>query len=222
VVVEDPRHFADDARHHEELLYTALLPEAQFQGILRANVEVARIAYANPAVQAVLVRKNQGRESGASQPHLHNQVIGGDQPFPPIVQEHQTLAREPKIWSEIVTFAEREDFLIDQLEGCFLYFCPFGVFPRSYEVVCPDVRARITDVPAAKLESFGRLLHQALGILGPLPLDYEIHDGPLVPFHAHVSARHFPYSNIGGTLNLPANMPGSIWRVPTQTPIRKV
>jgi len=55
-----------------------------------------------------------------------------------------------------------------------------------------------------------------------LPLDYEIHDGPLVPFHAHVSARHFPYSNIGGTLNLPANMPGSIWRVPTQTPIRKV
>lgn len=216
VVVEDPRHFADGARHHDELLYTALLPEPQLQAVLRANVEVARIAYRNPSVHSVLVRKNQGHESGASQPHLHNQVIGSDQPFPPIVQEHQTMIREPKIWSDILAFAEQEDFLIDQLDGCFLYFCPFGVFPRSYEIVCPEVDTRLTDVPGGKLEAFGRLLHRALDILGPLPLDYEIHDGPLVPLHAHVSARHFPYSNIGGTLNLPANMPGSIWRIPTR------
>jgi galactose-1-phosphate uridylyltransferase len=185
VVVEDPRHFADDARHHEELLYTALLPEAQFQAILRANVEVTRIAYTNPTVQAVLVRKNQGRESGASQPHLHSQVIGSDQPFSPVVQEHQTLAGQPKIWQEILAFAEQEDFLIDELDGCFLYFCPFGIFPRSYEIVCPDVRARVTNVSTGRLESFGRLLHRALAILGPLPLDYERQHGSLV-LHNHV------------------------------------
>jgi galactose-1-phosphate uridylyltransferase len=221
VVVEDPRHFADDARHREELLYTALLPEPQFQAILRANVEVARIAYRNPAVQAVLIRKNQGRESGASQPHLHNQVIGSDQPFPPIVQEHQTLTREPMLWSEILAFAKQEDFIIEEIDGCFLYFCPFGIFPRSYEVVCPEVTAPITDVPPNKLAAFGRLLHRALAILGPLPMDYEIHDGPLVPLHAHVAARHFPYSNIGGTLNLPANVPASLWRIPTGSGTRK-
>ena len=85
-------------------------------------------------------------------------------------------------------------------------FCPFGVFPRSYEVVCPEVEGRITDLPAAVVDTFADLIHQALQILGPLPLDYEIHDGPGVPLHAHVSARYFPYSNVGGTLNLPADL----------------
>ena len=56
------------------------------------------------------------------------------------------------------------------------------------------------------LDTFAALLHEALPILGPLPLDYEIHDGPGVPLHAHVSARYYPYSNIGGTLNLPSNL----------------
>ena len=92
-MVEDPRHFADGARHHDELLYTALLPLAQFRAILHADIAVARLAYRNPAVQAVLIRKNQGRESGASQPHLHNQVIGADQPFPPVVQERAAPRR---------------------------------------------------------------------------------------------------------------------------------
>ena len=47
VVVEDPRHFADGARHHDELLYTALLPPAQFRAVLHADIAVARIAYSN-------------------------------------------------------------------------------------------------------------------------------------------------------------------------------
>ena len=36
--------------------------------------------------------------------------------------------------------------------------------------------------------------------------EFTIHDGPGIPLHAHVNARHFAYSNIGGTLNLPTNM----------------
>ncbi len=216
VVVEDPRHFADGARHRDELLYTAMLPPAQMRAILRANVEVARRAYANPAVKAVLIRKNQGRESGASQPHLHNQVIGSDQSFPPVWQEERVLAREPALWRDILAFVEREGFLVTQRDAGFLYFCPFGAFPRSYEIVCPEVYGRIIDIPPAQVDLFADLLHQALAILGPLPLDYEIHDGPGVPLHAHVSARHFPYSNIGGTLNLPANILASYWRTPAR------
>ena len=81
VVIEDPRHFADDAQGHDDLLYTGMLPLEQFQALLAADLEVARRAYANPAVRAVLIRKNQGHESGASQPHVHNQVIGSDIPF---------------------------------------------------------------------------------------------------------------------------------------------
>ena len=220
VVVEDPRHFADDARHHDDLLYTALLPLEQLQALLRADVEVARRAYANPSVASVLLRKNQGRESGASQPHLHNQVIGCDRQLPSIVQEEERLAREPRLWDEILEFSEREGFLIESRGGGHLYFCPFGVFPRSYEIVYPDVRCRVTELDPATLDAFAALLFRALEILGPLPLDYEIHDGPGVPLHAHVNARHYPYSNIGGTLNLPSNITGTFWRSRAQSPPR--
>ena len=206
VVVEDPRHFADGARQHDELLYTALLPLAQFRAVLRADIAMAQIAYDNPAVRAVLIRKNQGRESGASQPHLHNQVIGSDQPFAPVLQERQQLAAEPGLWREILSFAAGEGFLLAERDGCALYFCPFGIFPRSYEIVCPDSDGRLTEQPAPVIDAFATLLHEALLLLGPLPLDYEIHDGPGVPLHAHVCARYYPYSNIGGTLNLPANL----------------
>ncbi len=206
VVVEDPRHFADGAQRHDDLLYSSLIPPPQFRAILHADVAVARRAYANPAVRAVLVRKNQGRESGASQPHLHNQVIGADQEFAPVAQERAALARQPHLWREILAFVEEEGFLIAQRNGCYLYFCPFGVFPRTYEIVCPTVDGRITDLPPALLDTFADLLHEALSILGPLPLDYEIHDGPGVPLHAHVCARYYPYSNIGGTLNLPSDL----------------
>ncbi|MGH7787311.1 MAG: DUF4921 family protein [Candidatus Binatia bacterium] len=210
VVVEDPRHFADGARDHQELLYTALLPPAQFRAVLRAGVAMARLAYSNPAVHSVLIRKNQGRESGASQPHLHNQVIGAEQPFAPVLQERRCLADEPGLWRDILAFAQDEGFLIDARDGCYLYFCPFGVFPRSYEVVCPGIEGRITELPDAVLDTFAALLHQALTILGPLPLDYEIHDGPGIPLHAHVSARYYPYSNIGGTLNLPSDLTATL------------
>jgi galactose-1-phosphate uridylyltransferase len=210
VVVEDPRHFADGARHHDELLYTALLPLAQFRAILHAGLAVARLAYSNRAVHSVLIRKNQGRESGASQPHLHNQVIGADQPFAPVVQERRRLAEEPTLWRDILAFVAGEGFLIAERDGAVLYFCPFGVFPRSYEVVCPDVDGRMTEMPAHIIDSFAALLHQALALLGPLPLDYEIHDGPGVPLHAHVCARYYPYSNIGGTLNLPSDLAATL------------
>lgn len=206
VVVEDPRHFADGARHHDELLYTALLPRAQFRAMLKADIAVARLAWENPAVRAVLVRKNQGRESGASQPHLHNQVIGCDRPFPPVEAERLALAREPGLWRDILAFVEEQGFLVAARPGAALYFCPFGIFPRSYEIVCPEATGRMTELPEPIIEAFADLLHDALAILGPLPLDYEIHDGPGVPLHAHVSARHFAYSNIGGTLNLPADL----------------
>jgi galactose-1-phosphate uridylyltransferase len=174
--------------------------------VVRTNVAIARLAYANPAVQAVLIRKNQGRDSGASQPHIHNQVIGTDLPFPPVVQEAECLAREPGLWEDILRFADGEGFVLAREAGCVLYFCAFGVFPRSYEVVCPAWYGRVTDLTPAQLAAFAHLLHRALQILGPMPLDYEIHDGPDVPLHAHVSARHFPYSNIGGTLNLPLDV----------------
>lgn len=206
VVVEDPRHFAEGARHPNDLLHTGMLSAAHVHAILRANVEVVRRASANPAVKAVLIRKNQGRESGASQPHVHNQVIGGDRVFQPVELEAQRLAAEPGLWREIVRVVDGEGYIIERRGAGTLYFCPFGVFPRSYEIVCEEVRAPITEVSDDVLSDFAHLLHRALRMLEPLPLDYEIHDGPAVPLHAHVSARHFPYSNIGGTLNLPANL----------------
>jgi hypothetical protein len=45
-----------------------------------------------------------------------------------------------------------------------------------------------------------------LKILGPLPLDYEIHQGEGLPLHAHLNARLYPYSNVGGTPYLPSTL----------------
>jgi galactose-1-phosphate uridylyltransferase len=206
VVVEDPRHFADDAAGHEDLLYTALLPPDQFRAMLQACAEVARIGYRNPAVASVLIRKNQGRDSGASQPHVHTQVIGTDIPFAPIVREQEVTEAQPAIWGEILTFVREERFLVEERDGCASYFCPFGTFPRSYEVVATGYCGRITEAPREVLATFSDLLRGVLCALGPVPLDYEIHDGEGIPLHAHVNSRHFPYSNIGGTLNLPSTL----------------
>jgi UDPglucose--hexose-1-phosphate uridylyltransferase len=206
VVIEDPRHFADNPQGHDDLLYTGLLPREQFHALLTADIEVARRVYANPAVRQVLLRKNQGRESGASQPHVHNQVIGSDIPFPIAARECEVTTQQPRVWDEIIAFARDHGFLIAERDGCVAYFCAFGTFPRSYEVVCRDAWVRAIDVPEDRWHTFGAMLYDILQVLGPIPLDYEIHDGPGIPLHAHVNARHFAYSNIGGTLNLPSNI----------------
>jgi galactose-1-phosphate uridylyltransferase len=206
VVVEDPRHFADDATGHEDLLYSALLPIEHFRAMLEAAATAARRSYENPSVRAVVVRKNQGRHSGASQPHVHTQVIGSDLPFAPIACEGEVAARVPGIWNDAISFVEGEGFLIERRGDGISYFCPWGTFPRSYEVLLPNYRGRFCDLPADAMGDFAALLHGTLAQLGPIPLDYEIHDGDDIPLHAHINARHFPYSNIAGTLNLPSTL----------------
>jgi len=219
VVVEDPRHFADGARGHDDLLYSAMLPVEQFEALLEVDRFVARRAYENPSVRKVLIRKNQGHESGASQPHVHHQVIGSDRNFPSIERECRVTARESEVWHEILDFARTFGFVIAERAPCIAYFCPFGTFPRSYEIVCLEEWRPLTAIPTDTWRTFARMLHEVLKILGPVPLDYEIHDGPGVPLHAHVNSRHYPYSNIGGTLNLPSLLLQSTepWKLPTST-----
>ena len=205
VVIEDPRHFVDpEAGGH--LLHTSLLEEPHFQALLDAIRDVVRHAHENPAVRSVLVRKNQGWRSGASQPHAHSQVIGADQCFPAVARESEVTARQPRVWEEIVEFVRAQGYMIREEDGCYAYFCPFGAFPRSYEIVALDDRTRMVDVPTARWTTFSRLLRHVLRLLGSIPLDLEIHDEPGIPLHAHVNTRHFPYSNVGGTLNLPVTL----------------
>lgn len=205
VVIEDPRHFIDaDAGH--ELLHTSLLDEPQFTALLETVRAVARVARSNPAVRNVLVRKNQGWQSGASQPHVHSQVIGADREFPAVALERAASDQYPPVWEDVVGFVRDHGFMIREEDGIFAYFCPFGAFPRSFEVLALHDRTGLIDLPAARLRKFGRLLHGILRLLGPVPLDLEIHDGAGIPLHAHVNTRHFPYSSVGGTLNLPVTL----------------
>jgi galactose-1-phosphate uridylyltransferase len=60
---------------------------------LHVAVDVVRRSLQNPAVQSVLIRKHQGRESGASQPRIHTQVLGADRIFPDIEREMEVTAR---------------------------------------------------------------------------------------------------------------------------------
>jgi len=173
---------------------------------MRDAVSLAQLSLANPSVAGVVIRKNQGRESGASQPHPHTQVIGTGRPFAPIAREKAVLEQDPTLWQQILEFAEREQLLIAEREGCYLYFSPFGTFPRSYEVVDTRSSCRLDEVDPTRLHIFSDLLYRALEILGDAPLDYEVHAEPGLPLHAHINARHYPYSNIAGTLNLPMQL----------------
>jgi galactose-1-phosphate uridylyltransferase len=206
VIVEDARHFVERACSPKELQYSGALPLKQFVALLQTNVRAMRLAYANDTVQSVLIRKNQGRESGASQPHIHNQVIASNELFPDIEIEMQVTAREPHIWTECVDCFRTEGWIVHEEEALVTCWSPFGKFPRCFDVVDLAHWGLMTDMADDVIERFARALHQVLVLFGPSALDYEIHQGEGIPLHVHVNSRQFTYSNIGGTLNLPNDL----------------
>lgn len=204
VVVEDPRHFLEHPRTVNDLTFTGSLGEEHFYHLLATDVRLMRHVFSNPAVHAVVIRKNQGRESGASQPHLHQQVIGSPSPLPVIEAELRAQEQHPELWNELIGLIEEVGLMIERDDGVVSYSSPIGAFPRSYEIVMPDYRGLLKDLPPEGLRSFARSMFRILRILGPLPLDYEIHQAEGMPLHAHINGRLYPYSNVAGTLNLPS------------------
>ncbi len=206
VVVEDPRHFLEHPRSRNDLLFTGALSEQHFLQILLCDARVIRHTLSNSRVRSVVIRKNQGRESGASQPHVHQQIIGAPDPLPALEAEMRASRANPNLWRELLEVVERLGLVIESRDGVVSYASPIGAFPRSYDVVMPEFRGMIGDLSAEELEPFARALHRVLRILGPLPLDYEIHQSGELPLHVHVNARLYPYSNVAGTLNVPRTL----------------
>ncbi len=206
IVVEDPRHFLPAARSPDDLLYSAALSESQFLRGIEADVLVMRRALENPAVRSLVVRKNQGRESGASQPHIHHQIIGSASLLPALQAEVTATRHHPELWHEAIALAERFDLIIERGDGIVTYMSPVGQFPHSYDVVMPEFRKQLCDLEPSGLRRFARALHRALQVFGANPLDCEIHQGQDLPLHGHVNGRLFPYSNVAGTLNLPRSL----------------
>jgi galactose-1-phosphate uridylyltransferase len=206
IVVEDPRHFSEHPRSINDLMYTAALGEEHFHQLLLTDVRLMRRVLENPAVHSVVIRKNQGRESGASQPHPHQQVIGAPQLWPAVEAERRAERENPRLWQQLIEIVERAGLMIEQRDGVISYASPIGAFPRSYDVVMPEFRGSLIELDNEDLRRFSRAIFRLVHILGPLPLDYEIHQGPGVPLHAHVNGRLYPYSNVAGTLNLPSQL----------------
>jgi hypothetical protein len=100
----------------------------------------------------------------------------------------------------------RLELIIENRDGVVTYASPIGQFPRSYDVVMPKQFGLLTDLDEHQLAAFARALYRILRVLGPLPLDYEIHQGEGLPLHAHINARLYPYSNVAGTLNVPSTL----------------
>jgi galactose-1-phosphate uridylyltransferase len=206
IVIEDPRHFTDTPRSSADLIFTGALGGQHFLHLMQADARVMRLALENPDVCSVVIRKNQGRESGASQPHLHQQIIGSPEPFPAVLAEARAERENPHLWHELVALMERLGLVIDRGDSIVSYASPIGLFPRSYDVVMPDFRGLVSELTAEQMRQFANAIYRILMILGPLPLDYEIHQGEGLPLHAHINARLYPYSNVAGTLNLPSTL----------------
>jgi galactose-1-phosphate uridylyltransferase len=206
VVVEDARHFAADACALRDLQWSGALPVEQFIALLKTNVRLVHLACTNETVASVLIRKNQGPESGASQPHLHNQVIASPTLFPDIEVEMQVTAREPHIWEACVEFFRSEGWVLHEDGALITCWNPFGKFPRCFDVIDLAHWGPLTALSEDVIERFARALHRVLVLFGPSALDYEVHQGEGIPLHVHVNSRQFTYSNIGGTLNLPNDL----------------
>jgi UDPglucose--hexose-1-phosphate uridylyltransferase len=206
VVIEDPRHFIEAPRTHTDLAYTGVLGEEQFVKLIATDARVMVHAFQNPHVKAVAVRKNQGRESGASQPHVHQQLIGSPGPLPAVEQEASAARETPGLFNEMIELFDRLQLIIENRHGVVTYASPIGMFTRSYDVVMPKHLGLLTDLDDHELSAFARALYRILRVLGPLPLDYEIHQGEGLPLHAHINARLYPYSNVAGTLNIPSTL----------------
>ena len=117
-----------NARSPRDLQWSGALPVQQFVALLQANVRIVHLAYTNDTVHSVLIRKNQGPESGASQPHLHNQVIASHALFPDIEVEMQVTAQEPHIWAECVEFFRHEGWVIHEA------WCPGHLLESIWQV----------------------------------------------------------------------------------------
>ncbi len=203
VVVEDPRHFVSTPRSLDDLFFTGILTREQFAQLIISDAEVMRIALDNPAVQSVAIRKNQGRESGASQPHVHQQIIGSPVNLPAIAAEARALGENPSMWSDLIELLDGLGLVIEKADGVVSYASPIGVFPRSYDVIMPQYHGLLSDLGEEQLRRFAHALYGIVRVLGPIPLDYELHQGQGLPLHAHVNSRLYPYSNVAGTLNIP-------------------
>ncbi|HZC46066.1 MAG TPA: hypothetical protein VE243_06290 [Candidatus Acidoferrum sp.] len=206
IVIEDPRHFMEAPRSPADLMFTGALGGDHFLQLMQADARVMRLALENPDVCSIVIRKNQGRESGASQPHLHQQIIGSPEPFPAVLAEARAERENPHLWHELVALMERLKLVIDRGDSVVSYASPIGLFPRSYDVVMPDFRGLLSELTPEQTRQFANAIYRILMILGPLPLDYEIHQGEGLPLHAHINARLYPYSNVAGTLNLPSTL----------------
>ncbi|HEY2523411.1 MAG TPA: hypothetical protein VGI29_00015 [Candidatus Binataceae bacterium] len=205
IVVEDPRHFSTPhPRAAGDLICTGALGEEHFLRLIQTDVAVMRRVAENRAVRSIVIRKNQGRESGASQPHLHQQLIGAPSALPALVAEAEAERRSPGLWDELIELVERLGLLIERRGAVVSFASPIGAFPRSYDVMMPQFRGTLAELEPDALELFARAICRILRVLGPLPLDYEIHQGEGLPLHAHINSRLYPYSAVAGTLNLPS------------------
>jgi len=174
--------------------------------VFRVAAEVVRRAMANTTVKSVLIRKHQGRESGASQPHIHIQAIGADRIFPDVERDLEVTAQHPHIWQESVDLMRELGFHIEEGDGIASHWSPFGKFGRHFEVISLQDWQPLPDIPDMRLRLFAQYTHRLLRALGTAPYDLEIHHGEGIPLHLHLNGRRYVYANIGGTLNSPADV----------------
>jgi galactose-1-phosphate uridylyltransferase len=206
VIMEDARHFLPGATSLNDLLWSGALPPEHYYHVLRVATEIVRRSLQNSAVQSVIIRKHQGRESGASQPHIHIQAIGADRIFPDIEREMEVTARHPHIWHESVELMRQFTFDLEAGDGIASHWSPFGKFPRQFEVISLQDWQPLHQIPDERLRLFAQYAHRLLRALGTAPHDVEIHHGEGIPLHLHLNTRRYVYANIGGTLNSPVDV----------------
>src|SRR5260370_20570709 len=124
IVIEDPRHFSAHPRSVNDLMNTGALGEEHFYQLLMVDRRLMQRVFDNRTVHSVVIRKNQGPESGASQPHLHQHLIGSPPPLPALRAQARARPENPGFWNELIAIVDPPRILLDKDDAVVSYANP--------------------------------------------------------------------------------------------------
>jgi UDPglucose--hexose-1-phosphate uridylyltransferase len=161
IIIETPRHDGD----------LATATDFEIEAVVSSYRDRSRQLLAQPGIEAVIVFRNHGRQSGASLSHPHSQVLAVGF-VPPLLgmladwgrHRFETTGRCPTC-EEIAIERDLGTRVIDDTQQ-FLVIVPFAAaHPSEMWIVPKQHQASFLEIDDAQANEFARLLRRTLGRL---------------------------------------------------------
>jgi UDPglucose--hexose-1-phosphate uridylyltransferase len=189
VIIETPHHgdaFHDLTQHHmEKVIETYVLA-------MKKMLKTKDIRY-------VLLFKNEGREAGTSQDHMHSQMIGTNKKFPHVEEELETCR---KYWEEHHRCIYCDEIKRERKSPRFVYknrdfiaFCPYAsLYPYNTIVFPLKHMPDFTKMSKNQMSSLADIMKKVLTAIATLGVGFNfyLHTSHKKYHHFHIEIRPRP------------------------------